>query len=232
MTQRLLSLAAMIIAPPFAFLAGIIGAVVIWILLGETNLPGWGRLGLSLMAITAIPGLWFIVLPILFGANRSMRVGSDEFQAWQDGQVKTWEHHRAAFEDVGRQRIERVIASGLAVTANDTTITLIAVALGPHGGDITLIQSARGQSVDESHSLSDFVAELHDDLGNTYHLLTAPSQMTPVGARSNIAFVPCPPREATELRLVIPEAVQLGQTESRIGPWEFVIPVTRFAETR
>ncbi len=139
-------------------------------MLGGVDLPAWARLGLSLIAVPAVPGLWFLFLPIVFGVPRAVPAGGDEFQQWQDHQIKLWEEHREAFDTVGRQPIDRVIASGAAVTANHVTITLIAVAAGSVGGDINLIQTIRRESDDEEHSLWDLMAELDDDLGTSYVL--------------------------------------------------------------
>ena len=230
LTGRLLTLLSMLISPPFAFLLGIVGAVVLWNVLGGADLPGWARLGLSLMAIPAVPGLWFLFLPILFGVPRAVVAGGDEFQQWQDGQVKLWEEHREAFDAVGRQPIDRVIPSGAAVTANDVTITLIAVAAGSVGGDINLIQTIRRESDDEEHSLWDLIAELEDDVGTSYVLMAAPVEMSTVGARTHIAFIPGIPAGASELRLTIQKLFVLGEIEGTPGPWEFNIPLTNSRE--
>lgn len=215
----------MLITPPFAFLLGIIGAIVLWNVLGGADLPGWARLGLALMAVPAVPGVWFLVLPILFRVPRAIRPGGDEFQSWQDRQIMLWEEHREEFNALGRQPIDRVIASGSAATTNDVTITLIAVAVGSEGGDINLIQTIRRDSQDDEHSLWDLVAELSDDVGTSYVLMGAPVEMSTVGARTHIAFIPAVPVAATELRLSISKLFVLGDTEATPGPWEFTVPV-------
>lgn len=227
-TGRLLALVSMLISPPFAFLLGIVGAVVLWNVLADVDLPGWARLGLALMAVPAVPGLWFLFLPILFGIPRAVRMGDDEFQAWQDRQIKLWEDHRDAFKALGRQPIEHVIASGSAATANDVTITLIAVAMGSAGGDINLIHTIRRSSENEEHALWDLMAELTDDVGTTYVLMGAPVEMSTAGARTHLAFIPAAPVGAAELRLSITKLIRLGDAEATPGPWKFRVPLAEY----
>lgn len=223
--ERLLALGAMLIAPPFAFLLGIIGAVVLWNVLAGSDLPGWARLGLSLMAVPAVPGLWFLLLPIIFAAPKVTRLGNDEFRAWQDDQVMMWAKHREALRALGAQPIERVIASGSATTAGDVTITVIAVALGKLGGDISLAQTARVHEGDEEFSIGDLMAEVSDDAGTAYVVMGSPIEMSAVGARTHVAFFPAMPADATELRLRIPKLFRLGDVDALSGPWEFTIPL-------
>lgn len=223
--RRVLAVLTMLISPPFALLLGIAGAVVLWFALGEVDLPEWARLGLSLMAVPALPGLWFIGLPFLFAAQRATRVGGPEIQAWEDSRTKIWEEHRAELERLGHQRIERVIASFEAVTVTDVTITLVAVALGTDGGDITLIQTAGQEPDDRDFSLSDLVIELTDDIGNRYAVVSAPVEMLVTGARTHVMFVPAVPDPATELRLTIEKILELGDVEPITGPWVYRVPV-------
>lgn len=223
--RRVLSVLAILISPPFAFLLGIAGAVVLWFALGEANLPGWARLGLSLMAVTALPGLWFIALPIIFARQGATRLGSPEFQAWEDRRMNLWETHRVELERLGHQRIERVIASGEAATAADVTITLVAVALGAHGGDITLIQTAGQEPDNRDLSLAELVTDLTDDVGTRYAVVNAPVEMSVTGARTHVMFVPAVPESASELRLSVEKILEVPDTEPIRGPWRFRVPI-------
>ena len=223
--DRALALAAMLISPPFAFILGIIGAVVLWNVLEGADVPAWARLGLSLMAIPAVPGLWFVFMPILFRLPRAIPAGGDEFERWQEARLKVWEEHREAFDALGRQLIERVVASGSASTANDVTITLVAVAFGSEGGDINLILTTTQPTDVQDPAIWDLAADLSDDAGTAYALQPAPIEMSAVGSRAYIAFIPAVPADATELRLTIPKLFRLGETEATVGPWDFSMPL-------
>lgn len=226
-TGRLLALLAMLISPPFAFLLGIIGAVVMWNVLADVDLPGWARLGLSLMAVPAVPGVWFLFLPILFRMPPAVRLGDDEYQAWQDRQIKLWEEHREELGALGAQPIERVIAVGTAVTVGEVTITVIAVALGRLGGDIGLAHSQRPSEDDEARDfgVGELMAEVTDDLGTTYVVMGSPIEMSAVGARTHVAFFPAVPPGASEIRLHIAKVFGLGSIHATHGPWDFRIPL-------
>jgi hypothetical protein len=229
LAERPLALLAMLISPPFAFLLGIVGAVVLWNVLADVDLPGWARLGLSLMAVPAVPGIWFLFLPILFRTPRAVRLGDDEYQAWQDRQMKVWEEHRVKLSALGAQPIERVIAVGSAVTVREVTITVIAVALGRMGGDIGLAHSQRlrddGEEMD--FSIGELMAEVSDDIGTAYVAMGSPIEMSAVGARTHVAFFPAVPPDATELRLRIPRLFGLGSIDATDGPWDFCIPLVQ-----
>jgi len=215
----------MLISPPFAFLLGMVGAVVLWIALGEVDLPGWARLGLSLMAIPAVPGLWFLLLPVLFGATSVVRAGGDELTEWRDHQMKVWQDHEQQLRALGRQPIERVLASGSSVTASGVTITLIAVALGKLGGDLSLAHAATVRADDECAEVEELMAEVTDDIGTRYVVMASPLQMVAVGARTHIAFFPAVPPEATELRLHVAKIFRLGEVDALAGPWELTVQV-------
>ncbi len=55
--------------------------------------------------------------------------------------------------------------------------------------------------------------------------MEAPLEMSVIGGRVHIAFIPAVPAEATELRLKIPKLFRLGEIDATVGPWEFSIPL-------
>lgn len=228
------SLAAMLVSPPFAFVLGIVGAVVVWILLEGAALPAWGRIALALMAIPAVPGLWFLVLPVLFWRSRGISFsGPSELEPWQTEQMDVLSRHYDTFEALRRQRIERVIASGQTVTADDVTMSLIAVEFGETGGRISLAHQHADEPMpdtaqpDMPEPVGAFtpITSVSDDAGTTFTVYAMTDELSPSAGRTHVDFFPPPPPNASVLRVEVTKLTRLDAAGVLPGPWEFVVPL-------
>lgn len=229
---RLGDVLAMLVSPPFAFVAGIIGAMVVWILLEGAALPTWGRLALALMAIPAVPGLWFLVLPVLFWRSRGISFsGPSELEPWQTEQMEVLTHHYDTFEALRGQRIDRVIASGQTVTADDVTMTLIAVELGEIGGRISLAHQHAVEPLPDT-ARSDMpapvgaftpITSVTDDAGTTYTVHAMTDDLSPSGGRTHVDFFPPPPPDVPLLRVTLTELARPDTSGPYPGPWAFLV---------
>lgn len=226
------SILMMLVVPPFAFLIGTVAAIVVWLLLDGADLPAWSRLALSLMAVPATPGLWFVVLPILFARQNATGFAlPPEVMAWQEEQFRLEEEHGDAFEAVRRQAIERVIGDGRTTSANDVAFTLVAIELGASGGTATLVHRRLDGPADAPTdpdepppplAMYTPITRMTDDAGTRYVVFVGIDELSPTGGRSHVNFVPAPPQRATELRISLSHMAQPDSSLALPGPWEFV----------
>lgn len=226
------NLAAMLVSPPFAFVLGIVGAVVVWIVLEGAALPTWGRIALALMAIPAVPGLWFLVLPVLFWRSRGISFsGPSELEPWQTEQMEVLTRDYDTFEALRRQRIDRVIASGQTVSADGVTMTLVAIELGEIGGRISLAHQHADEPMaddvqpDPPAPTPAFtpITRAADGAGTTYTVYAMTDELSPSAGRTHVDFFPPPPPHASVLRVTLTKLARLDSSGLHPGPWEFLV---------
>lgn len=225
---------AMIFAPPFALVGGVLVSVLLWFLLADAGLPTWARLAISILVVPGLPGLWFVAMPFLFWRNRVTGLEvPPRLQAWQEEQYEVMQQHQEEFETLRRQRIERVVAGGMSATADGIEMTVVAVELTTGGGVITVVKhplnSLRPHQRDsdwdpECMPFFGAITRLTDDVGTDYALSVQDFESVTDGGRARIDFIPPPPSGAGELRLTM---TQLYVREGLVlpGPWDINIPL-------
>lgn len=225
---------AMIFAPPFALVGGVLVSVLLWFLLADAGLPTWARLAISILVAPGLPGLWFVALPIIFWRNRVRSIElPTEVEAWQSAQLEVEQQHREEFETLRRQRIERVVAGGMSATADGIEMTVVAVELTAGGGVITVVNhplnNIRPHQRDsdwdpECMPFFGAITRLTDDVGTDYAVSVQEFEIVTDRGRTRIDFIPPPPPNARELRLTM---TQLYVREALVlpGPWDINIPL-------
>lgn len=184
------------------------------------------------MATPAVPGLWFLVLPVLFWRMRGVSFsGPSELEPWQTEQMDILSRHSDIFEALRGQRIDRVIAGGQTVTADDVTMTLVAVELGEIGGRISLAHQHADEPMPDT-AQSDMpepfpaftpVTSLTDDAGTAYTVHAMTDELSPSGGRTHVDFFPPPPPDATLLRAALTKLARPDTSGLYPGPWEFLV---------
>ena len=221
-TDRWAAFVSVLFSPPIALLIGVVAALALWFALADAGLPSWVRLALSLMSLTAIPGLWFLLLPLLHLLPGAVRIqvpaGHDE---WFARQVKVWEEHGEAFGAIVAEPVSSVQAIHRTERSGDLWVALLTLDLGEHGGCFALQYgfTTGGQRMDEP--TPDFAASVADDVGTPYAVSTRAIDTSQAGGRCSIYVVPRPPAEARRLRLSVDRFFIYGRPDPVEGPWQF-----------
>lgn len=217
---------AVLIGPPFGFLLGIIAAVVLWFTLADAGLPDWAHLLISLMAVTAVPGLWFLILPIWLMVPQVTRIEEPAGHAqWMQQQARAWETHGEALGGLTTAPVRSVQAFGMGEENAEARLTLLTLDLTDGGGCFTVqyILKSERQPMDEP--FGDLSATIDDEAGTRYVVMTRSLDISADGGRCSIYFVPAPPTEAANLRLTIGQLFMFGRDAAIDGPWIFNVPL-------
>lgn len=216
----------MLISPPFGFVLGIVAAVVLWIVLANAGIPQWARLAISLMAITAVPGLWFLILPIWLMAAHVTRIAEPAGQAeWMREDARVWEAHHETLSALVAAPIRSVHAFGISQENAGVRMTLLALDLSDHGGCFSVQYAMTGEPQPMDEPPGDVSATVEDDRGTTYAVSTRCLDTAPDGGRCTVYFLPAPSAEIASLRLTIDRLFMFGRGAAIEGPWTFNVPL-------
>lgn len=221
-----LGVLAILMSPPFGFLLGVIAAVVVWITLADAGLPNWAHLLISLMAVTAVPGLWFLVIPLWLAVPQAMRIEEPAGHAqWMQQQARAWETHGEALGALTAAPIQSVQAFGTTEENAEARLTLLALDLAVGGGCLSVQYILKGERAPMDEPPVDLSATIADDAGTQYVVMTRSLDISADGGRCSIYFVPAPPAQTAELRVTIGQLFMFGRHAAVDGPWTFNVPL-------
>jgi len=224
-TDRWAAFVAVLFSPPIGLVLGIAAALVLWFTLADAGLPGWARLALSLMAITALPGLWFLLLPILHLLPGAVRMPEPPGDAdWAARQRKVWEQHHEALTALIDAPIRSIQAVGRTEEIASVRVTLLVLEVSEPGGCFWLQYALPAQEGVGLGSV-DLQATVEDDIGRAYAVSARCLEASEAGGRCSIYFVPAPPAEARQLRLTIERLFVWGLPDAIVGPWSFQVEI-------
>jgi len=217
---------AILISPPFGFLLGIVVAVVLWITLADAGLPDWAHVLISLMAVTAVPGLWFLILPLWLMAPQVTRIDEPGGHAqWLQAQARAWEANGEALGALTTAPIRSVQAFGITEENAEARLTLLALDLADGGGCFSVQYVLTGERQPMDEPPGDLSATLADEAGTQYVVMTRSLDTSADGGRCSIYFVPQPPPGTTNLRLTVHRLFVFGRNAAIEGPWTFNVPL-------
>ena len=221
-----LGLLAILLSPPFGFLLGITAAVVLWITLADAGLPDWARVLISVMAVTAVPGLWFLILPLWLAVPQVMRIEEPDGHAqWLQEQARAWEANGEALGALTTAPIRSVQALGTTEENAEARLTLLALDLTNGGGCFSAQYILKGERQPMDEPPGDLSATIADEAGTPYVVMTRSLDTSADGGRCSIYFVPAPPPGTTNLRLTVGRLFVFGREASIDGPWTFTVPL-------
>ncbi len=221
-----LGVLAILMSPPFGFLLGIIAAVGLWIALADAGLPDWAHLLISLMAVTAVPGLWFLILPLWLMVPQVIRIEEPHGHTrWAQEQGRVWEAHGEAFGALVAAPIQSVRAFGISQETPGARITLVALDMADGGGCFSVQYALHAEREPMEEPPMDLSAAVEDEAGTTYAVTTRSLDTSADGGRCGIYFVPAASAETGSLRLTVERLFVFGRNTAIEGPWIFSVPL-------
>lgn len=213
---------AILISPPFGYILGLIAAIVLWFALADVELPQWARLAISLMAVTAVPGLWFLILPIWLMIPQVIRMEEPAGHAeWMKQHARVWGAHHETLGAMVAAPIRSVHAFGTSQESSGVRMTLLALDLTDLGGCFSIQYAMLGEPQPMDEPPGDLSATVEDDHGTTYAVATRSLDTAPNGGRCSVYFLPAPAARTARLRLTIDRLFIIGRGAAIEGPWTF-----------
>ena len=104
----------LLMVPLLGLLVGTVIGVVVFIALGASDLPLWGRVLIAVLTAPAIPGLAMLLLWTLVAAGSVSRIDRPE---WMSREAEAWEQHGSEFRALAASRLVRVIVMAQSIDA-------------------------------------------------------------------------------------------------------------------